>query len=150
MATSSNNGYRVNVQLRFPPDMSSEPLVCRLPRLYDVDFTILRAQITPRQEGFLTLALLGAPEACAKGIEFLRSHDVLVTPVAQRIWHDEAKCMQCGMCTALCSTSALAMDTQNRLLVFNKEHCTACGRCTRVCPVHALQMDVVDSGVLSE
>ena len=147
---ASSTSYRVNVQLRFPPDLSGEPLVCRLPRLYDVDFAILRAQITPRQEGFLTLALLGTPEACTSGIEFLRSHDVQVTPVAQRIWHDETRCMQCGMCTSLCPTAALLMDSKTRLLVFAKEQCTACGRCTRVCPVRALQMDVVDSGVLSE
>lgn len=150
MTKTADSSYHVNVQLRFPPDLSGEPLVCQLPRLFDVDFAILRAQITPRQEGFLTLSLLGSDEACARGIAFLREHDVLVIPVAQRIWHDESRCMQCGMCTSLCPTTALVMNVDTRLLVFSKECCTACGRCTRVCPVQALQMDVVEQGVLSE
>ena len=99
--------YRTNVHLTFPPTISGAPLVCNLTRLFDLDFNISTAQITPRQEGFLTLELSGSRDACDKGIGYLREKGVLVSPVAQRIWHNEDKCMQCGMCTALCPSSAL-------------------------------------------
>ena len=102
--------YRTNVHLTFPPTISGAPLVCNLTRLFDLDFNISTAQITPRQEGFLTLELSGSRDACDKGIGYLREKGVLVSPVAQRIWHNEDKCMQCGMCTALCPSSALTVD----------------------------------------
>lgn len=44
--------YRSNVHLTFPPAISGAPLVCNLTRLFDLDFNISTAQITPRQEGF--------------------------------------------------------------------------------------------------
>ena len=88
--------YRTNVHLTFPPAISGAPLVCNLTRLFDLDFNISTAQITPRQEGFLTLELSGSRDACDKGIGYLREKGVLVSPVAQRIWHNEDKCMQCG------------------------------------------------------
>ena len=102
--------YRSNVHLTFPPAISGAPLVCNLTRLFDLDFNISTAQITPRQEGFLTLELSGSRDACDKGISYLREKGVLVSPVAQRIRHNEDKCMQCGMCTALCPSSALTVD----------------------------------------
>lgn len=88
-------------------------MVCNLTRLFDLDFNISTAQITPRQEGFLTLELSGSRDACDKGIGYLREKGVLVSPVAQRIWHNEDKCMQCGMCTALCPSSSADRRHQN-------------------------------------
>ena len=64
--------YRTNVHLTFPPTISGAPLVCNLTRLFDLDFNISTAQITPRQEGFLTLELSGSRDACDKGIGYLR------------------------------------------------------------------------------
>ena len=122
--------YHTNVHLTFPPAVSGRPLVCNLTRLFDLDFNISTAQITPRQEGFLTLELPGAREACDKGIEYL--------------------CMQCGMCTALCPSSALTVDVETRRLAFDKEKCTVCARCIRICPVGAMQMDAPEEGVLTE
>ena len=40
--------YRTNVHLTFPPAISGAPLVCNLTRLFDLDFNISTAQITPR------------------------------------------------------------------------------------------------------
>ena len=142
--------YHTNVHLTFPPAVSGRPLVCNLTRLFDLDFNISTAQITPRQEGFLTLELSGAREACDKGIEYLRERGVLVSPVAQRIRHNEDKCMQCGMCTALCPSSALTVDVETRRLAFDKEKCTVCARCIRIGPVGAMQMDAPEEGVLTE
>ena len=132
---------RTNVHLTFPPAMSGTPVVCNLTRLFDLDFSISTAQISPRQEGFMTLELLGSRDACAKGIAYLREKGIQVSPAAQRIWHDEERCMQCGECTALCPSSALSVNRVTRRLDFDKEKCTVCARCIRICPVGALQVD---------
>lgn len=130
-----------NIHLRFPAGISTDPLVCKIPRLFGLDFSITRAQISARREGFLILELLGPTETCQQAIAFLRENGVEVTPVAQCIRRDEEKCMECGVCTALCPTSALSMDA-DRHLVFDKEKCSVCMICTRVCPVRALQSDL--------
>ena len=72
------------------------------------------------------------------------SEPVLTAPVlpAQRISREEEVCIHCGLCTALCPTGALLVDSATRVIVFDTEECTACGLCTRVCPVHAMTLDV--------
>lgn len=50
-----------NIHLRFPAGISTEPVVCNLTRLFDLDFNITTAQISERREGFLILELLGSP-----------------------------------------------------------------------------------------
>lgn len=130
----------VNIHLSFPSGISTEAIVCKLTRLFDLDFNITKAQISSKREGFLILELLGTPENCEKGIAYLKERGVAAVPVAQRIFHKEDSCIQCGMCTAICPTKALFMDA-NRRLAFDKEKCTVCELCTRVCPVHALVAD---------
>lgn len=142
MSEQPQKQYRKNVHLSFPPEISGNPLVCNLTRLFDLTFNILKAQITPRKEGYLTLELVGSEDNCAKALDYLREHNVQVAAVSQRISRDEESCMHCGMCTAICPTSALCMDLGPRTVAFDKERCTACGLCTKVCPVRAMHVDV--------
>lgn len=142
MSAQPQKPYRKNVHLTFPPEISGNPLVCNLTRLFDLTFNILKAQITPRKEGYITLELMGDEANCTKAMEYLREHDVVVTPVAQRISRDEEGCMHCGMCTAICPTSALRMNLENRTVTFELDRCTACGLCTRVCPVAAMHVEL--------
>ena len=141
MSEQQTKVYRKNIHLTFPPEISGKPIVSDLVRRYDLTVNILKAQITPRKEGYLTLEISGVEDNC------LREQDVTVTDVSQRISRDEESCMHCGMCTAICPTSALAMDLEKRLVVFDKERCTACGLCTRVCPVGAMNVEVENGGL---
>ncbi len=131
----------VNIHLSFPSGLSTEPIVCNLTRLFDLDFNITKAQISSKREGFLILELLGSAVNCEKGITYLKERGVQVMPVAQRIFHNETQCMQCGECTAMCATKALYMGP-DRKLMFDKEKCTVCEICTKICPVHALMADI--------
>lgn len=142
--------HRTNVHLTFLPTAPGASLVCNLTRLFDLDFNISTAQITPRQEGFPTLELLDSRDACDKGIGYSREEGVLVSLVVRRIWHNEGKCTQCGICTALCPSSVPIVDIKARLLAFDKEEYTVCARCTHICPVGAVQMDAPEEGALIE
>ena len=145
--TDMNATYRKIVYLAFPPGQSSQPVVCNLARNFDLVFNILKAQINPRQEGFMTLEIMGTEESYRKGTDFLHNQGIRVTPVAQKISRDEESCLHCGMCTALCTTKALAVDTQSRTVVFDVEKCSACGLCVKVCPVRAMDVDM-ENGAL--
>ncbi len=132
--------FKVKVHLAFNQNISQEALVCKLVKLYDIEFSIIKANISSRKEGYLVLDLCGTEENCEKAIKFLNESSVNVSYVAQRIWHDEDSCLDCGACMALCPTHALHMSDNH--LVFDKSKCIICLNCTNICPVHALKSDV--------
>jgi ferredoxin len=134
--------YRKIIILTFPSESSNRPLVCDLARRFDLTFNILKAQITPRKEGQMTLELSGSEENYAKGIAYLKEQGLKITPAAQKISRDLDSCIQCGMCTAICPSDALYLNMATREVVFDTERCAACGLCTRVCPVAAMRVEV--------
>lgn len=140
--TRNQSPDRKDVQLSFSPDISGEPLVCRLVRDYDLTFNILRARITPRKEGHLTLELIGKAERIREGIAYLKEQGVKVTATARRMQREEALCLHCGMCTALCASNALCVEPDSRMVRFFPEKCTACGLCVRICPVRVMNIDI--------
>lgn len=133
---------RKDVRLAFSPDIADQPLVCNLVREYDLTFNILKAQISPRKEGNLTLELLGTAEHIREGVAYLKRCGVKVTGLAQEVRREEPLCMHCGMCVSLCASRALYVDAHSREVCLDKERCTACGQCARVCPVRAMTMRV--------
>ncbi len=135
--------YSINIHLAFDQAITNEPWVCRLSRLFNVEFSIIKANVSSKRNGYLILDLRGDEEECNKAIKYLQENSIVVTTVAQRIWHNEEECIDCGLCTALCPTSALHMNTDNHL-VFDKSQCVVCLNCTSICPVHALTSDVSD------
>lgn len=147
MTEQPTKTYRKNIHLTFPPDLSGKPIVSDLVRRYDLTVNILKAQITPRKEGHLTLELSGGEENCLKGITYLRGQEITVADVSQRISRNEESCMHCGTCTAICPTAALSVDIGPRTVQFHKDRCTACGLCTRVCTVGAMHVEMENGGL---
>jgi len=137
--------YRKIIYLVFPPEASIRPVTCDMSRLFNLTFNILKAQISPRQEGYMTLELGGDEADYHKAIEYLREQGVKITPVAQKIFRDEDSCVECGLCTALCPGKALYLDRTTRRVFFDADKCTACGMCTRICPVNAMRVEM-DNG----
>jgi ferredoxin len=140
--TEEANGFRKIVYLSFPPEASGRPVVCNLARLFDLSFNILKADISPRHEGTLTLEITGREENYRKGLSYLKENGIKLTPASQKVTRDEDACMHCGLCTSLCRTKALCVDLDSRRVVFDVEKCSACGMCTRVCPVRAMVVDM--------
>ncbi len=129
------------IYLTFPPDVSNQPVVCNLARIFDLSFNILRARISPKQEGQMTLEIIGDRKKCREGLRYLKEHGVAITPVAQKIRRVEDSCVHCGLCTALCPTKALRVDLNSREVLFLREKCSACGLCTSLCPVKAMVLE---------
>lgn len=147
MDTQGEKRQKKVVYLTFPPESSGNPLVCDLTGIYKLRFSILKAQITPRQEGQMTMEISGQSEAFEEGLDYLKQHGVVVVPAAQRVSRDEESCIHCGVCTALCPTKALSLDLETRLVHFDPETCSACGMCTKVCPVKAMDI-LVENGAM--
>lgn len=144
---SAPKEIRTIATLTFPPDVSGQPVVCNLSRVYDVCFNILQSRIDPREEGHMTIELIGSADNIDKGLSYLQSHGVKVAPVPAILTRDEESCMHCGLCTAMCPSRALAVDPETRLIVFRTESCTACGMCVKLCPVKAMAMRVDEEAI---
>lgn len=140
------NGLRKIVYLSFPPEVSGRPVVCNLLRKFDLSFNILKADISPRHEGTMTLEVSGREDEFHKGIGYLKENGVRITPVAHKIFRDEDTCIHCGVCTAMCPTDALTLNRETLKIVFDVDRCSACGMCTRVCPVKCMTLDLDENG----
>lgn len=138
--------HRKIIILNFPPEISGRPLICNLVRNFDLTFNILKAKITPRKEGYMTVELSGTEENYRKGIEYIKEHGVKITQAAHSVSRDEESCVHCGTCTAICPSDALHMDLATREVVFDTDRCTACGMCIRVCPVRAMRAELEENG----
>lgn len=80
-------GY--NIHLRFPENISTEPIVCNLTRKFDLDFNISKAQISSGREGYLILELLCSREQANQAKKYLEEQGIHVSDLAQSIIRDE-------------------------------------------------------------
>ncbi|MFW5487534.1 MAG: NIL domain-containing protein [Desulfovibrio sp.] len=139
--------FKKMVYLSFPYDVSKHPVVCDLTRKFDLVFNILKAHITPRQEGFMTLEITGTEDNYLKGVEYLKSRGISVTPVSQKVARTEDACIHCGVCTTICPTNSLRVDPATQRVEFDMDTCSGCGMCVKVCPVKAMEIDL-ENGIL--
>ncbi len=128
------------VVLHFPKPLLDKPIVYRLIRDYDLVFNILRADVTPREQGLLVLELSGEEEAYNQAMDYLAELDVNVQFLEQDITRNEVKCTHCGACTAVCPTSSLALDRKTMQVLFDPAQCVACERCIPACPTNAMEV----------
>jgi ferredoxin len=128
------------IVLRFPKRMVDRPIVYRLVKDYDLEFNILKASITPEQEGLLVLELKGNQQEYDRGIEFLIKAGVKIQSLSQDVKRNEERCTHCGACVTVCPTGAFRVDPKTRLVIFESEKCIACGLCIPACPPHAMEV----------
>jgi ferredoxin len=128
------------IVLRFPKRMVDRPIVYRLVKDYDLEFNILKASITPEQEGLLVLELKGNQQEYDRGIEFLIKAGVKIQSLSQDVKRNVERCTHCGACVTVCPTGAFRVDPKTRLVIFESEKCIACGLCIPACPPHAMEV----------
>src|SRR4030042_5428370 len=128
------------IVLRFPKRLVERPIISRLVKDYDLEFNILRASITPEQEGLMVLELKGNQTEYDKGIEFLIKAGVKIQSLSQDVTRNEERCTHCGACVTVCPTGAFRTDAKTRLVKFDNEKCIACGLCIPACPPAAMEV----------
>jgi ferredoxin len=128
------------VVLRFPKRAVKRPLIYRLAKDYNLEFNILKASITPEEEGLLVLELKGDREEYDKGISFLMKAGVKIQPLSQDVTRNEARCTNCGACVTVCPAGAFELEPQTRRVKFINDKCIACGICITACPPRAMEV----------
>ena len=128
------------IVLHFPKRTIDRPIICRLVKDYDLEFNILKASVTPEEEGLMVLELKGEQKEYDKGITFLVQTGVRIEALSQDVTRNEERCTHCGACITVCPTGAFELDPANRLVKFCNEKCIACGLCIKSCPPRAMEV----------
>lgn len=129
------------IVLTFPKEKIDKPIVYKLIKDYDLVFNIMKASITPDQEGHLVLELSGENSEIEKGVKYLKGQGVAIQPLSKEIKVNWDKCTQCGACVSICPTDALYIkDRKTMEVAFDPEKCIACELCIRPCPPRAIEV----------
>lgn len=128
------------VVLHFPRILVDQPIVYRLVKDYDLEFNILKASVTPKEEGLLVLELSGEQSDYERGMEYLAGIGVGIQPLSQNVIRNEARCTHCGACITICPTGAFTLELPSRRVNFQAERCIACGLCIKPCPPRAMEV----------
>jgi ferredoxin len=128
------------IVLHFPPRLVEEPIVYKLVKEYDLKFNIIKASVTPPEEGLMVMELSGKAENYDRGIEYLKSCGVRIQSVASDITRNEAKCTHCGVCLPICPVAALEAEAKTRRVIFHNKKCIGCELCIKICPTRAMEV----------
>jgi L-aspartate semialdehyde sulfurtransferase ferredoxin len=128
------------VVFSYPPHLIDQPVISKLIKDYDLMVNILRARITPKEEGRLVLEITGKKTALEAGINYLTELGVEIQPLAQDVKWREDRCTHCTACISICPTKALDVDRKRMEVSFTRDRCIACELCIPVCSYQAMEI----------
>jgi ferredoxin len=128
------------IVLRFPRRLVDRPIVSRLVKDYNLDFNILKASVTPEEEGLLVLEITGKRDDYDRGIEYLTKAGVKIQSLSQDVTRNEERCTHCGSCITVCPADAFQLVQSTKKVLFQNEKCIACGICIKTCPPRAMEL----------
>jgi ferredoxin len=128
------------IVLRFPRRLVDRPIVSRLVKEFNLDFNILKASVTPDEEGLMVMELSGKQSDYDNGIRYLAETGVKIQSLSQDVTRNEERCTYCGACITICPTGAFELDPVSRRVTFDNEKCLACELCIKACPPRAMEL----------
>jgi ferredoxin len=128
------------IVLHFPRRLVDRPIIYRLVRDYNLEFNILKASVTPEEEGLMVLELTGEQAEYDSGIRYLTENGVRIQSLSQNVIRNEERCTHCGACITICPTAAFELEPSTRRVKFYDERCLACGMCIKACPPRAMEV----------
>ena len=128
------------IVLHFPRTLVDRPIISRLVKDYNLDFNILKASVTPKEEGLLVMELSGDEKGYNRGIQYLTETGVRVQSLSQNVIRNETKCTHCGACITICPTNAFFVKPSTKLIMFDDDKYIACGLCIKACPLRAMEV----------
>ncbi|RLE10295.1 (Fe-S)-binding protein [Candidatus Aerophobetes bacterium] len=128
------------IVLTFPSRLIDQPITYHLIKDYNLAVNILRARVSPKEEGRLMIELSGKKSSLDAGLNYLKELGVNVQPLAQDIRWLEERCTHCTVCVPICPTKAITVDRDKMRVSFDKERCIACELCVPICPYKAIEI----------
>ncbi len=128
------------IVLHFPRRLVDRPIVYKLIKDYDLEFNILKASVTPDEEGLLVMEVRGERDNYDDGIKYLTETGVRIQSLSQDVTRNEERCTHCGACITICPTGAFELEPSTRQVKFHNEKCLACELCIKACPPRAMEL----------
>ncbi len=128
------------IVLRFPKEKVQQPVIYHLTKNYDLAFAILKAAITPEEEGVMLLEIEGPAGNIKKGINYLKENDISIEELNKDIKMNLDKCTACGACITVCPSEALYRNPDDFKIIFEGNKCIACELCVTGCPYRAMEV----------
>ena len=128
------------IVLHFPQQNIDKPIVSALIRDYALDFNILKASISPGEEGLMILELTGEQKDYDRGIKYLQQVGLEIQSLSQDVLRNEERCTHCGACITMCATRAFTLEEGSRRVNFDNSRCIVCELCVRACPPRAMEL----------
>lgn len=128
------------IVLHFPEKTTDKPIVSKLIRDYGLDFNILKASISPGEEGLMVMELSGEQNDYDKGIRYLQSAGVEIQALSQDVVRNEERCTHCGACITMCPTRAFSLEKDTLKVIFDNSKCVVCELCVKACPPRAMEL----------
>jgi len=128
------------IVLTFPSRLIDQPITYHLIKDYNLAVNILRARVSPKEEGRLMIELSGKKSSLDAGLNYLKELGVNVQPLARDIKWLEERCTHCTVCVPICPTKAITVDRDKMRVSFDKERCIACELCVPICPYKAVEI----------
>jgi len=128
------------IVLHFPRRLIDEPIVYKLVKDFNLTFNILKAAVTPGEEGLLVMELAGEPRDYDKGIKYLTDVGVRIQSLSQDVVRNESRCTHCGACITVCPTGAFSFEQKTKQVLFDQGKCVVCEMCVRACPPRAMEL----------
>jgi ferredoxin len=128
------------IVLHFPPSVTGQPVVYRLAKDFDLSFNILKASVSPGEEGLLVMELSGEQKNYDRGLQYLADNGVKIQSLSQDVIRNETRCTHCGACVNLCPTGAFSLESGTRKVLFDHNKCVVCGLCVKACPHRAMKL----------
>lgn len=128
------------IVLHFPKTLVDKPIIYKVIKENDLEFNILKASITPAQEGLLVLELLGQEDSLDRAVEYLRKIGVSVQALSKDVIRNDEKCTHCGLCVVYCPTGALYVEQETQKVIFAQDKCIGCEICVNICPLRAMEV----------
>jgi len=128
------------IVLHFPQQTIDKPIVSALVREFGLDFNILKASISPGEEGLMIMELTGEQKNYNRGIKYLREAGLEIQYLSQDVLRNEDRCTHCGACITMCPTRAFTLEEKTRRVLFDNSRCIVCELCVRACPPRAMEL----------
>ena len=125
--------------LNFPKSLIDRPVFTHVIRSYDVDVNILRASITPEEDGRAFVIFSGDDQRIDRALDYLKKSGVGIILPSQKIIRDEEMCTDCTACIGQCISKALTVDPKTYRIAYHSDRCIACKLCIPACAFGALE-----------
>ncbi len=128
------------LSLIFPQHLVEQPIIYQLIKKHDLMVNILRARVTPKDQGRMMVEISGKKTEVEAGLRFLTELGLEVQPLAQDVLWRKERCIECTACGSICPTGALSVSRPDMRVSFDHDKCIACELCVHCCPYKAIEI----------